>query len=159
MSPKVSALAILSIVACLAGCSDTDPEEKSTDESVRELTNALVGLANSQTASFADQLGDLAESLNERMVEGRDAFAVAASQALEDMDEEIKRFEQRASSESADARESSRQSAKTLLEQRDELERQLEILRESGDDAWKEIAEGFDKSLAELSKELAELDH
>ncbi len=162
MSVNLSALAAFSIVLCLAGCSETGGQavagEESIDEHVKELTDALVGFANSQSASFADQLDNLAGSLGERMDEGKDAFADAASQTLEDMDEEIKKLERRAKSERGNARKSSRKAAQTLLEQRDQLARQLETLRESGDDAWEEIAEGFDKSLADLSKDLAELD-
>ena len=158
MSFTLSALAVFSIVLCLAGCSETGGRavagEESTDGNVKVLTDALVGFADRQSASFADRLDDLAGSLRDRMYEGQDAFADAAAQTLE----EIKKLEEKARSDRGDARKSSGKAAQMLLEQRAQLARQLETLRKSGDDAWEEIAEGFDKALAELSKELARLD-
>ncbi|MDT8357619.1 MAG: hypothetical protein RQ758_03845 [Methanomicrobiaceae archaeon] len=80
----------------------------------------------------------------------KDAYVRMIEAKLEELDAEIHKLKARAKEESASAEIKLNKMIDQYRTDRQDLERELEALRESGGSAWEDMQEGVDRALAEL---------
>lgn len=80
----------------------------------------------------------------------KDAYVRMIEAKIEELDAEIRKLKARAKEESASAEIKLNEMMDEYRADRQDLEKKMEALRESGGSAWKDMQEGIDRALREL---------